>query len=125
MIKKLTKEDITKLNPCSVATDEFVSKYFNGAEYITFSDILLMDMKYEYKLWLVLSAGFISEEKVNQLRDRFVFMMGNSPFINLVRICSLVDSMGKVMRSINQDPELTYKQMLGAVIDIIMEQNIA
>jgi hypothetical protein len=96
MDKKLTREDITKLNPCAVATDEFVLKYFNGQEYITFSDILLMDMKNEYKLWLVLSAEFIPSEKIDQLRGRFILMMGNSRLVDFVKTCSLVDSMEKL-----------------------------
>lgn len=112
---KVTKEDIFKFSPCSVATEQMVDACFAGREYLTIQDILNLAIVDEYKLWLLLRPELIPYDKLSNIRVEFIGLMDKQWLIDLCGTCPVYETIGRVARCFDRP----YNETYGVLMQIV------
>jgi hypothetical protein len=108
----ISKEDIFKFSPCAAATQELVDRIFGERELLTAKDVLELDLKDEYKLWLLLRPQLLTERSLEKIRADFIELMDQQWLIDLSVSCPVYDMLGKVARCFDRPYEETYAVLL-------------
>jgi hypothetical protein len=75
MTLSVTPADVLSFNPCEVVTPDFLRKHFAGRSSVTANEILDLNIRCDYKLWLVLRTQLIAENTLNQIKTSFIDLM--------------------------------------------------
>lgn len=111
----VTKEDIFTFSPCAAATRELVDRTFGEREFLTAKNVLDLDLKDEYKLWLLLRPQLLTEHSLEEIRAEFIGLMNQQWLIDLSASCPVYDMLGKVARCFDRPYDETYAVLLRIV----------
>lgn len=112
---QVSKQDIYRFSPCSVATEKLVNDCFGDREFLSAKDVLSLSLGDEYKLWLLLRPELIKEEDLEKIRQEFISIMDQEWLIKYCVEHPVHTIIGRVARCFDRPYEKTYAELIKIV----------